>query len=179
MPAIVQTAHGTIDTVIAAMRAGAVDFVVKPVGAERLSVSIKNALRFDALEDEVRRMTRRASGALTFRDIVTKSDDMGRAIRLGERSARSNIPVLIEGESGVGKELMARAIQGSSERKRQALRAGELRRAAREPRSSRSCSATRRAPSRAPPRSISASSSRPTAARCSSTRSASCRSTPR
>ena len=117
IPAIVQTAHGTIDTVIAAMRAGAVDFVVKPVGAERLSVSIKNALRFDALEDEVRRMTRRASGALTFRDIVTKSDDMGRAIRLGERSARSNIPVLIEGESGVGKELMARAIQGSSERK--------------------------------------------------------------
>ncbi len=62
-------------------------------------------------------MTRRASGALTFRDIVTKSDDMGRAIRLGERSARSNIPVLIEGESGVGKELMARAIQGSSDRK--------------------------------------------------------------
>ena len=117
VPAIVQTAHGTIDTVIAAMRAGAVDFVVKPVGAERLSVSIKNALRFDALEDEVRRMTRRASGALTFRDIVTKSDDMGRAIRLGERSARSNIPVLIEGESGVGKELMARAIQGSSDRK--------------------------------------------------------------
>ena len=117
IPAIVQTAHGTIDTVIAAMRAGAVDFVVKPVGAERLSVSIKNALRFDALEDEVRRMTRRASGALTFRDIVTKSDDMARAIRLGERSARSNIPVLIEGESGVGKELMARAIQGSSERK--------------------------------------------------------------
>ena len=117
VPAIVQTAHGTIDTVIAAMRAGAVDFVVKPVGAERLSVSIKNALRFDALEDEVRRMTRRASGALTFRDIVTKSEDMGRAIRLGERSARSNIPVLIEGESGVGKELMARAIQGSSDRK--------------------------------------------------------------
>ncbi len=117
VPAIVQTAHGSIDTVISAMRAGAIDFVVKPVGAERLSVSIKNALRFDALEDEVRRMTRRASGALTFRDIVTRSEDMGRAIRLGERAARSNIPVLIEGESGVGKELMARAIAGSSERR--------------------------------------------------------------
>ena len=48
VPAIVQTAHGTIDTVISAMRAGATDFVVKPVGAERLSVSIKNALRFEA-----------------------------------------------------------------------------------------------------------------------------------
>ena len=116
-PAIVQTAHGSIETVIAAMRAGASDFVVKPVGAERLSVSIKNALRFDALEGEVRRMTRRASGSMTFKDIVTKSEDMGRVIRLGERAARSSIPVLIEGESGVGKELMARAIQGSSERK--------------------------------------------------------------
>ncbi|MDX7949965.1 sigma-54 dependent transcriptional regulator [Lichenihabitans sp. Uapishka_5] len=117
LPAIVQTAHGSIETVIAAMRAGAIDFVVKPVGAERLSVSIKNALRFDALEVEMRRMTRRAAGSLTFKDIVTKSEDMGRVIRLGERAAKSSIPVLIEGESGVGKELMARAIQGSSDRK--------------------------------------------------------------
>ena len=117
VPAIVQTAHGSIDAVIAAMRAGAVDFVVKPVGAERLSVSIKNALRFDALEDEVRRMTRRASGLLTFKDVFTKSDDMARAIRLAERAAKSNIPVLIEGESGVGKELLARAIGGASDRR--------------------------------------------------------------
>ncbi len=117
VPAIVQTAHGTIDTVVTAMRAGAVDFVVKPVGAERLSVSIKNALRFDALEDEVRRMTRRAAGSLTFRDIVTRSDEMARAIRLAERAAKSHIPVLIEGESGVGKELLARAISGSSDRR--------------------------------------------------------------
>ncbi len=117
VPAIVQTAHGSIDAVISAMRAGAIDFVVKPVGAERLSVSIKNALRFDALEDEVRRMTRRASGALTFKDILTKSDDMARAIRLAERAAKSTIPVLIEGESGVGKELLARAIASASDRR--------------------------------------------------------------
>ena len=117
VPVIAQTAHGSIDTVIAAMRAGASDFVVKPVGAERLSVSIKNALRFDALEGEVRRMTRRAHGTVTFKDVATRSEDMHRIIRLGERAAKSNIPVLIEGESGVGKELMARAIQGSSERK--------------------------------------------------------------
>ena len=121
VPAIVQTAHGSIDTVIAAMRAGALDFVVKPVGAERLSVSIKNALRFDALEDEVRRMTRRASGSLTFKDILTKSDEMARAIRLAERAAKSTIPVLIEGESGVGKELLARAIGGTSDRQGKAF----------------------------------------------------------
>src|SRR5579863_9912139 len=117
IPAIVQTAHGSIEAVISAMRAGALDFVVKPVGAERLQVSIKNALRVDALEDELRRATRRSAGELTFRDIITKSENMARVIRLAERAAKSNIPVLIEGESGVGKELMARAIQGGSERR--------------------------------------------------------------
>jgi DNA-binding NtrC family response regulator len=117
IPAIVQTAHGSIEAVISAMRAGAQDFVVKPVGAERLQVSIKNALRVDALEDELRRATRRSAGELTFKDIVTKAENMARVIRLAERAAKSNIPVLIEGESGVGKELMARAIQGASERR--------------------------------------------------------------
>jgi DNA-binding NtrC family response regulator len=117
IPVIVQTAHGSIETVVQAMRAGAIDFVVKPVGAERLQVSIKNAMRVDQLEGEIRRMRRRASGTLGFRDLATKSADMGRVIRLAERAAKSNIPVLIEGESGVGKEVLARAIQGSSERK--------------------------------------------------------------
>jgi DNA-binding NtrC family response regulator len=116
-PVIVQTAHGSIETVVTAMRAGAIDFVVKPVGAERLQVSIKNALRVNSLEGEVRRMRRRASGTLSFRDLATKSADMSRLIRLAERAAKSNIPVLIEGESGVGKEVLARAIQGSSDRK--------------------------------------------------------------
>ena len=117
VPAIVQTAHGSIEAVISAMRAGAVDFVVKPVGAERLQVSIKNALRVDALEDELRRATRRNAGELGFRDIVSRAESMARTARLAERAAKSNIPVLIEGKSGVGKELMARAIQGSSERR--------------------------------------------------------------
>ncbi|MBM3642425.1 MAG: sigma-54-dependent Fis family transcriptional regulator, partial [Alphaproteobacteria bacterium] len=85
-PVIVQTAHGSIETVISAMRAGAHDFVVKPVGAERLQISIKNALSADALADEVRRISRRAQGALTFKDLVSRSDDMARVIRLGQRA---------------------------------------------------------------------------------------------
>ena len=116
-PVIVQTSNGSIDAVVNAMRAGAVDFVVKPAGAERLQVSIKNALRVDQLEEEVRRMRRRATGALTFKDLSSRSPDMERVIRLAERAAKSNIPVLIEGESGVGKEVLARAIQGSGERR--------------------------------------------------------------
>ena len=121
VPTIVQTAHGSIEAVISAMRAGATDFVVKPVGAERLQVSIKNALRVDALEDEVRRMNKRASGALHLKDLTSKSEDMTRVIRLGERAAKSGIPVLLEGESGVGKELVARAIQGASDRRGRAF----------------------------------------------------------
>ncbi len=116
-PVIVQTAHGGIDTVVGAMRAGAIDFVVKPISAERLQVSIENALKLGALEGEIARMKRAAAGTLTFRDIITRSPVMERVIRLGTRAAASNIPILIEGESGVGKELIARAIQGGGERR--------------------------------------------------------------
>jgi len=116
-PVIVQTANGSIETVIAAMRAGAVDFVVKPVGAERLQISLKNALKVGALEHELRHIKRRVAGQLGFRDLATKSPDMARVVLLAERAAKSNIPILIEGESGVGKEVLARAIQGTSDRK--------------------------------------------------------------
>src|ERR671919_1610880 len=58
IPVIVQTAHGGIDNVVSAMRAGATDFVVKPVGAERLTVSLRNALATKALESEIQRIKR-------------------------------------------------------------------------------------------------------------------------
>jgi DNA-binding NtrC family response regulator len=116
-PVIVQTAHGSIDAAISAMRAGAVDFVVKPVSPERLEVSIKNALRIEALAGEITRMKATASGELGFADLIAGSEAMKRVIELGRRAANSGIPVLIEGESGVGKELIARAIQGESVRK--------------------------------------------------------------
>lgn len=121
IPVIVQTAQGGIDTVVGAMRAGAHDFAVKPISPERLEVSIRNAMKVTALEGEVTRIKRFRSGTLTFKDIVTSSPAMERVIRLGERAAASSIPILIEGESGVGKELVARAIQGSSERRSRAF----------------------------------------------------------
>ena len=117
IPVIVQTAHGGIDNVVSAMRAGAVDFVVKPVGAERLQVSLRNALAKGALEDELGRIKRSQAGTLTFKDIITRSRKMLGVLRSAEKAAASHIPVLIEGESGVGKELIARAIHGSGERR--------------------------------------------------------------
>src|SRR6266850_7772363 len=117
LPVIVQTAHGGIDNVVSAMRAGAVDFVVKPVGAERLQVSLRNALATRALAGELNRLKRSRSGTLTFRDIVTRSPRMLAILRTAEKAAASMIPVLVEGESGVGKELIARAIHGQGERR--------------------------------------------------------------
>ncbi|MBN9016634.1 MAG: sigma-54-dependent Fis family transcriptional regulator [Rhizobiales bacterium] len=117
LPVIVQTAHSSIDTVVGAMRAGASDFLVKPASAERIQVSIVNALKLSVLEGELARVRRSAAGLLGFRDIIAGSPAMDRVIRLGERAAASTIPILIEGESGVGKELIARAIQGSGERR--------------------------------------------------------------
>ena len=116
IPVIVQTAQGGIDTVVSAMRNGAFDFVVKPASPERLRTSIANALKVEALEADAKRSQKRG-GTISFKDIVTKSPAMDKVIRLAQKAAASNIPILIEGESGVGKELVARAIQGSGERR--------------------------------------------------------------
>jgi DNA-binding NtrC family response regulator len=117
IPVIVQTAHGGIDNVVTAMRAGAADFVVKPVGAERLQVSLRNALAASALEGELARIKRSRAGTLTFKDIVTRSPRMHAVLKSAEKAATSLIPVLVEGQSGVGKELIARAIHGAGERR--------------------------------------------------------------
>src|ERR1700712_5154136 len=116
IPVIVQTAHGGIDNVVSAMRAGAHDFVVKPVGIERLQVSLRNALNVSALKGELQRIRHSREGRLTFVDIITRSEVMGNVMRTAQKAAGSTIPVLIEGESGVGKELFARAIHGAGER---------------------------------------------------------------
>ncbi|HEY6259759.1 MAG TPA: sigma-54 dependent transcriptional regulator [Xanthobacteraceae bacterium] len=117
LPVIVQTAHGGIDNVVSAMRAGATDFVVKPVSPERLQVSLRNALAAGALQGELARIKHSRAGTLTFRDIVTKSPLMQGILRTAGKAATSAIPVLIAGQSGVGKELIARAIHGSGERR--------------------------------------------------------------
>ena len=98
------------------MRAGAPDFVVKPASPERILVSIRNALEMSNLKTEVGRMKKKAAGQLSFDDMVANAGVMGPVVRMGRRAAASNIPVLITGESGVGKEVLARCIQGASDR---------------------------------------------------------------
>ncbi|MFZ5720562.1 MAG: sigma-54-dependent transcriptional regulator [Pseudomonadota bacterium] len=115
-PVIVLTATGGIDTVVQAMQAGACDFFVKPAAPERIIVSIRNALSMGSLKSEVDRLKKHASGRTTFDDLIGTSPAMLMVKRLGERAAKSSIPILITGESGVGKEVIARAVHGSSDR---------------------------------------------------------------
>ena len=114
VPVIVQTAQGGIETVVSAMRNGAFDFVVKPASPERLRAAIANALKVEALENAAKHSRRTAAYARArpSSDIITGSGAWTGSIRLAQKAAASNIPILIEGESGVGKELVARAIQG-------------------------------------------------------------------
>ncbi|MEO1569028.1 MAG: sigma-54 dependent transcriptional regulator [Pseudomonadota bacterium] len=116
LPVVVLTATGGIDTVVQSMRAGATDFFVKPVSPERVIVSIRNALKMSSLTGEVKRLVKKTEGGLSFEDMIAAAPAMRQVVRLGERAAASDIPVLILGESGVGKEVIARCIQGASDR---------------------------------------------------------------
>jgi DNA-binding NtrC family response regulator len=116
LPVIMLTATSGIDTIVQTMRRGAVDFIVKPANPERVVVSIRNALKMQSLTGEVKRLSRKADGGMSFEDMIASAAPMRQVVRLAERAAASDIPVLILGESGVGKEVVARCIQGASTR---------------------------------------------------------------
>lgn len=116
LPVIVLTGTGGIDTIVSTMRAGAVDFIVKPANPERVVVSIRNAMKVTGLKGEVKRLKRKTEGQMDFGDMIADAPAMTQVVRLGRRAATSNIPILILGESGVGKEVLARCIQGASDR---------------------------------------------------------------
>ncbi len=116
LPVIVLTASGGIDTVVQAMRAGAVDFFVKPASPERIVVSLRNALKVSDLRGEVKRLSKKSEGSFGFDDMIAGAPLMRQVVRLGQRAATSNIPILITGESGVGKEVVSSCIQSASDR---------------------------------------------------------------
>jgi DNA-binding NtrC family response regulator len=116
VPVIVLTATGGVEVVVKAMQAGAQDFFIKPASPERIIVSIRNALQMGDLSAEVQRLKKVSGGRFSFSDLVGDGPAMTQVKRMGERAAKSAIPVLILGESGVGKEVMARAMHGASDR---------------------------------------------------------------
>lgn len=115
-PVIIQTATASLETVISSMRNGAADYFVKPVSPERLIISLRNAMKLDALEAAIRSEHARKGGTLTAADMIARAPSMARVLTHCARAAKSTFPILIEGENGVGKELIARIIQGSGDR---------------------------------------------------------------
>jgi len=113
LPVIMMSGHGTIDTAVKATQAGARDFLEKPVSRDRLLVALKNALEVLRMKDELAAL-RAEVGRF---DMVGQGEAMQRIYALIQRAAPSEGRVLITGENGSGKELIARAIHQHSKRK--------------------------------------------------------------
>ena len=117
LPVIMITAHGTMETAIEAMKAGAYDYISKPFDIEEMKLTIAKALEVQALAKEVAHLRSELERKYRFENIIGKSTRMQAVFDLIERVADTPASVIIYGESGTGKELVARAIHYRSSRK--------------------------------------------------------------
>jgi len=116
VPVIVITAFGSLDTAIAAIRAGAYDFITKPFELDALTVALERAVERRRLRAEVKRLRHAVAATRKFDELVGSSPVMSRVFELMSRLADSDASVLVTGESGTGKELVARALHRRSRR---------------------------------------------------------------
>ena len=117
VPVIVLTGHGTVETAVEAMRMGAYDFLTKPLDLDRLSLLVKRALQNRELVLQHRELVEQLQSDKIFEHIIGKSAAMEHVFEMIKKVAPSRASVLITGESGVGKELIASAIHNLSPRK--------------------------------------------------------------
>ncbi len=116
IPIIVLTGHGSIDDATAALKAGAFDFLTKPLDLDHLNKIVKNALQGKILAEENRQLQAKLLKSQNGDEMIGKSDSLGRVRQMISKAAPTRASVLITGESGVGKELVARAIHEQSDR---------------------------------------------------------------
>lgn len=116
IPIIVMSAFGGMAQAVAAIEAGANDFLMKPMTVERLKLSIHNQIQRAKLSEELARMARQKNHQVQFSDIIGRDERLLGAISMAKRAVESTIPVLLQGERGTGKELLARTIHGSGSR---------------------------------------------------------------
>ena len=118
LPILLLTAINSVSVAVAAMRAGANDYLVKPTAPERLIAALDAAINASAPGGELRPLTEKISSRLGFGEIVGSDPDFRAALAVAAKAARARVPVLIEGESGVGKEVVADAIHAASSREK-------------------------------------------------------------
>jgi DNA-binding NtrC family response regulator len=118
---LMMTAYGSIDSAVEAMKRGAVDFLTKPVQIERLEILIQRALKTKTLEVEVKQLHERLDEKFNVEGIVGHSARLAEVIERVKLVAPSKATILIEGETGTGKELIAQAIHQASPRARAAF----------------------------------------------------------
>ena len=116
LPVLMLTSTDDTNVAVKAIKEGASDFIVKPPDPSHLGIAIQNAIRLSSLARELAKMKRDKEGALAFTDLVGHTTGLAQAVTYGRKAASSDVPVLIMGETGVGKELFARAIHGESKR---------------------------------------------------------------
>jgi DNA-binding NtrC family response regulator len=116
VPVVVITAFGSMDTAIAALRAGAFDFVTKPVEMDLLAIILERAIRHRALQEKVKILSEAVESTKQLEDFVGTSPPMLRLYDQLSRIADTEASVMIVGESGVGKELVAKALHKQSRR---------------------------------------------------------------
>lgn len=117
VPVIVITAFGSMKTAVAAIRAGAYDFITKPVEMDALALTLDRAMRHRELQDQVTRLRRQVTSASHFDALIGASPAMKKVYEMIRQVGDLDTSVLITGESGTGKELVARALHASGSRR--------------------------------------------------------------
>ncbi|HWF37809.1 MAG TPA: sigma-54 dependent transcriptional regulator [Candidatus Acidoferrales bacterium] len=118
MPVVIMTAFGSVESAVDAMKAGASDYVLKPFSLAELVMVVRKELDTHQLREENRNLREALGRRYEYKNIVAQSEKMQAVLALVERVAPSNVTVLVGGESGVGKDLVARAIHEHSQRAR-------------------------------------------------------------
>jgi two-component system, NtrC family, response regulator AtoC len=116
LPVIVMTAYGTVETAVEAMKAGASDYVLKPFSMAEIKLVVRKELDVQIVREENRTLKEALGKRYQYQNIIARSAKMQEVLALVERVAPTNSTVLIGGESGVGKDLIARAIHQHSRR---------------------------------------------------------------
>jgi len=113
---LILTAHNNVAVAVEAMRAGATDYLSKPVATDRLLAALNATLSHTEKDGELRPLSEKITAPLAFEEIVGSAPQFRAALAIAAKAARARIPVLIEGESGVGKDVIAQAIHTASPR---------------------------------------------------------------